>query len=206
MPQKAGDRVKLDRRDAVPLGRLWRSGALTPVSGPTGEADALRALTRAREEARPDLKATTCRLKACWLRQDSRDTGAATWGPAHLRWRAAVVCLTPAPHMVFQAQCRAVTAPTARLARLAQARPDQGNAWLVSPVVAALQARRGVQCTVAMTPVVAWGDQTRVETPRHLMTGMGLIPSAYTGGARRRPGARTNAGHTQARRALVKGA
>jgi transposase len=31
MPKKAGDRVKTDRRDAVQLARLMRSGDLTPV-------------------------------------------------------------------------------------------------------------------------------------------------------------------------------
>lgn len=31
MPTKAGDRVTTDRRDAVPLARLARSGDLTPV-------------------------------------------------------------------------------------------------------------------------------------------------------------------------------
>jgi transposase len=31
MPQKAGDRVTTDRRDAMQLARLMRSGDLTPV-------------------------------------------------------------------------------------------------------------------------------------------------------------------------------
>jgi transposase len=31
MPQKAGDRVTTDRRDAIPLARLRRSGDLPPV-------------------------------------------------------------------------------------------------------------------------------------------------------------------------------
>jgi transposase len=35
--KKAGDRVKTDRRDAVPLARLMRSGDLTPVYVPTVE-------------------------------------------------------------------------------------------------------------------------------------------------------------------------
>ena len=34
IPTKAGDRVKTDRRDAMPLARLMRSGDLTPVSSP----------------------------------------------------------------------------------------------------------------------------------------------------------------------------
>jgi transposase len=35
IPQKAGDRVKTDRRDAVPLARLRRSGDLPPSRSPT---------------------------------------------------------------------------------------------------------------------------------------------------------------------------
>jgi transposase len=42
IPQKAGDRVKTDRRDAVQLTRLMRSGDLTPVySSPVFPWDAL---------------------------------------------------------------------------------------------------------------------------------------------------------------------
>ncbi|HET8645840.1 MAG TPA: transposase [Vicinamibacteria bacterium] len=72
MPQKAGARVKPDRRDAGPLARLMRSGELTPVSGPTGEDDAMGARSRAREATMQELQAAKCRLNACLLRQDSR--------------------------------------------------------------------------------------------------------------------------------------
>jgi transposase len=206
IPQKAGDRVTTDRRDAVQLARLMRSGDRTPVYVPPVADEALRDLTRAREDALRDLKAATCRLKAFWLRHDSRSTGRATWGPAHLRWLAEVVCPTPAQPLVFQADVRAVNAHAARLQRREQALHEQVTAWRVSPVVAALQARRGVQCTVAVTTVAALGDLTRCENPRPLMKCLGLIPSAYSSGERRRPGSLTKAGHTHARRAVVEGA
>jgi hypothetical protein len=103
IPKKAGDRVKTDRRDAVPRARLARSGDLTAVSVPTGEDDAMRDLSRAREETRSDLKDATFRRKAFWLRHDIRYTGRATWGPAHLRWLSEVIGPTPAQHIVFQA-------------------------------------------------------------------------------------------------------
>src|SRR5919108_4516458 len=48
IPQKAGDRVTTDRRDAVPLARLARSGDLTPVDVPTVDDEAIRDLSRAR--------------------------------------------------------------------------------------------------------------------------------------------------------------
>jgi transposase len=206
MPTKAGDRVNTDRRDAVPLARLMRSGDLTPVDVPAVADDAIRDRSRAREDAIGDLKAATCRLKALLLRHASRSTGRATWGPAHRRWLAEVVCATPAPQMVFQAYVRAVPEHTARLQRLEQARRDQVKAWRRPPVVEALEGLRGVHCTVAVTLVAGLGDLTRVENPRHVMTYLGLIPSEYSSGARRRQGSSTTTGPTHARRALVEGA
>jgi transposase len=102
MPKKAGDRVKTDRRDTVPLARLARSGALIAVSVPTVEDEAIRDLTRVREDTRSHRKDAKCRLQAFLLRQDIRSTGRATWSPAHLRWLSEVVCPTPAQQIVFQ--------------------------------------------------------------------------------------------------------
>jgi transposase len=74
------------------------------------------------------------------------------------------------------------------------------------PVVDALQALRGVPCTVAVTRVAEMGDLTRFEHPRALMQCLGLLPSASSTGERRQQGAMTKAGNTQARRVLVEGA
>jgi transposase len=206
MPKKAGDRVQTDRRDAVALARLMRSGDLTPVSVPSGEDDAIRDLSRAREDTLSELKAATFRLNACWLRHDSRYTGRATWNPAHLRWLSEVVCATAAPHIVFQAYVRALNEHTERLPRLEQELQAQVQAWRFCPVVEVLPALRGVQCTVAVTTVAELGDLTRLAHPRELMTFLGLMPSEYSPGERRRQGSMTTAGNTQARRALIEGA
>ena len=87
IPKKAGDRVKTDRRDAVQLARLLRSGDLTPVYVPAVEDEAIRDLVRAREDTLKDLQAAQVRLTVFLLRHDIRYEGRATWGPAHLRWR-----------------------------------------------------------------------------------------------------------------------
>jgi transposase len=206
IPKKAGDRVKTDRRDAVQLARLMRSGDLTPVYVPKVEDEAIRDLTRAREDALQDLKAAKFRLKAFLLRQDIRYTGCATWGPAHLRWLAEVVCPTPAQQIVFQEYVRAVNEHRERLGRLEQELHDQVKSWRLYPVVDALQALRGVQFTVAVTTVAELGDLTRFDNPRQLMKFLGLIPSEYSSGERRRQGSLTKTGNTHARRALVESA
>jgi transposase len=206
IPKKSGDRVKTNRRDAIKLARLMRSGDLTPVYVPTVEDEAIRDLCRAREDTIHDLKAAKFRLKAFLLRQDIRYTGRATWSPAHLRWLSEVVCPTPAQQIVFQEYVRAITEHTERLQRLEQELHDQVQTWRLAPVVAALQALRGVQFTIAVTTVAELGDLTRFENPRQLMSYLGLTPSEYSTGERRRQGGITKTGNTHARRALIEGA
>src|SRR5919197_2221712 len=206
IPKKAGDRVKTDRRDAVQLARLARSGDLTLVYVPKVEDEAIRDLSRAREDTLSDLKDTKFRLKAFLLRHDIRYTGRANWGPAHLRWLSEVICPTPAQQIVFQEYVRAVTEHTERLQRLDQELQEHVHAWRLHAVVEALQALRGVQCTVAVTMVAEIGDLTRFDTPRELMRLLGLIPSEYSSGERRQQGSITKAGNTHARKALVEGA
>jgi transposase len=166
----------------------------------------MRDRSRAREETSSARTDATCRLNAFWRRHEIRYGGRAHGNPAHRRWRSAVVCPTPAPPSVFHADVRAVTAHTERLQRLAQARHDHAKAWRLHPVVEALQARRGVPCTGAVTMVAAIGDLSRCATPRALLKCLGLIPAAYSSGERRQQGSLTTAGNTQARRALGEGA
>jgi transposase len=205
-PKKPGDRVKTDRRDAVQLARLMRSGDLTPVYVPEVEDEAIRDLARAREDTIRDRKAAKNRLKAFLLRQDIRYDGRANWGPAHLRWLSEVVCPTPAQQIVFQEYVRAVSEHHERLQRLEAELHDQVQAWRLYAVVQALQAMRGVQFTVAVTLIAELGDLTRFENPRQLMSYLGLTPSEYSSGERRRQGTITKAGNTFARRALIEGA
>jgi transposase len=205
-PKKAGDRVKTDRRDAVQLARLLRSGDLSPVYIPSVEAEAIRDVVRAREDVLKDLKAAKVRLKAFLLRQDIRYEGRANWTAAHLRWLANVVCPTPAQQIVFQEYVRAVSEQTERLQRLEAELLPLVQTWRWAPVVAALQALRGVQFLAAVTLIAELGDLTRFETPRQLMSYLGLVPSEHSSGERRRQGSITKTGNSHARRVLVEGA
>lgn len=73
-------------------------------------------------------------------------------------------------------------------------------------MVEAIQALRGVELTGAVILLTELGDLTRFDNPRQLMGYLGLIPSEYTSGDRRRQGGITKAGNSHARRALVEGA
>lgn len=206
IPKKPGDKVKTNRRDAVQLARLMRSGDLTPVYVPEVEDEAIRDLSRAREDAIGDLKAAKHRLKAFLLRQDIRYEGKANWGPAHLRWLAEVVCPTPAQQIVFQEYVRAVNEHHERVERIQTELQEKAKGWRFHPVVEALQALRGVRFTVALSTVAELGDLSRFDSPRQLMSYLGLTPSEYSTGNTRRLGGITKTGNAHARRTLIEGA
>jgi transposase len=206
IPRKAGDRVKTDRRDAVTLARLLRSGDLSSIYVPTVDDEAIRDLSRARDDAVRDLKRSKVRLKAFLLRQDIRYEGRANWTAAHLRWLAHVVCPTPAQQIVFQEYVHTVTEQSERLRRLAAELQAAAQSWRLFPVVTAVQALRGIEFTGAITLIAEVGDLTRFDTPKKLMSYLGLTPSEYSSGEHRHQGGITKAGNGHARRALVEGA
>jgi transposase len=206
IPKRPGNRVKNDRRDAVEIARLLRSGDLTPVYVPSVEDEAVRDLCRARDAARVTLKSAKLRLKSFLLRLGMNYTGRANWTDAHRRYLAKVVCPTPAQQIVFQEAVRAVDEQVDRLARIEQELRDLAHTWRLHPVVESLQALRGVQWIVALTVVAELGDLTRFHNPRQLAAFVGLIPSERSSGEKRRQGAITKAGNARARRVLVEGA
>lgn len=206
IPRKPGDKVKTDRRDAVTLARLLRSSDLTAVYVPSVDDEAIRDLCRARDAARFTLKDAKLRLKALLLRQGLHYVGRADWTAAHRRYLAKVVCPTPARQIVFQEGVRAVDEQVDRLQRLETELRDLTPGWHLAPVVAALQALRGVQWLLAITVVEELGDLTRFDNPRQLAAYAGLIPSEYSSGSARRQGGITKAGNGRARRALIEAA
>jgi len=177
IPRKAGDRVKTDRRDATQLCRLLRSGDLTSIYVPLIEDEAIRDLSRAREDAVQDLKAAKFRLKSFLLRHDIRFNGKADWKSAHLRWFGEVKCAVSTQQIVFEESVRALGQCFERLERLDIClQGEVKSSWRLAPVVEALQALRGVRFTVAVTMVAEVGDLTRFTKPRQLMAYLGLHP------------------------------
>ena len=203
IPRPAGERVKTDRRDAMMLARLSRSGDLTAVRVPGAGDEAVRDLVRAREDAVRECRNARHRLKALLLRNGIRYAGKSAWTGAHLRWLATLKLAHAAQQIGFQEYLHAITEATARIARLEQAMRDALPAWTLRPLVQALQGLRGVQLVAAMTLVAELQDFMRFANPRQLMSYVGLVPGEYSSGPKRRQGSITKAGNSAARRMLV---
>lgn len=199
----SGDRVKTDRRDAMLLARLARSGDLAVVRVPDEVDESVRDLVRAREDAIREQRNGRHRLKALLLRNGISYAGKSSWTAAHLRWLATLKMPHPAQQIAFQEYLHMITEATARITRLEQALSATLPTWHLAPVVQALQALRGVQMIAAMTLVAELQDFLRFESPRQLMAYVGLVPGEHSSGPKRRQGGITKAGNSAARRMLV---
>ena len=94
----------------------------------------------------------------------------------------------------------------AQCERLERLLREAATEWRFYPVIQALQAMRGVQFTVAIGLLAEIGEFSRFETPRQLMAWLGLVPSEYSSGLRKRQGAITKCGNGFARRLLIEAA
>ena len=205
-PKKRGDRIKNDRRDAETLARLERAGELTPIYVPREEDEAMRDLTRAREDAMKALKTARHQLNAFLLRYGKRYPGKASWTPSHLRWLSDIALAHPSQQIVLQESILAVTGCTERAARLTDQIMKLLPEWRLFPVVQALQALRGVAPIVAATTIAEIGDLSRFENPRQLMAYLGLVPSEDSSGESTHRGSITKTGNGHVRRVLIEAA
>jgi transposase len=179
IPRKPGDRIKMDRRDALNLARLHRAGELTAVWVPDEAHEPIRDLVRARLAGVRSLRQARQQLTGFLLRQ-GRHYNRPAWTLIHRRWLAGLKFEQALHHIVLEDCIAAVEAATPRRYRL-----------------------RGIGLVAPATLVAELGDVTRFSNPRQLMAYLGLVPSEHSSGGTRRQGGITEAGNGAARRMLI---
>jgi transposase len=207
IPKKPGDRIKTDRRDACKLARTLRNGDLTAVWVPDEEQEAMRDLTRARDDlkaqerkARQQLNAYVLRHGHAWPSNKTR------WTQTHYNWLESLKFPHDWQQVVLQEYIDAVKAASQRVADITAQMERVLPQWSLAPVVDSLVALRGIDKLAAMVLLAELGDISRFDSPKQLMAFLGLVPSEHTSGGRRRQGAITRTGNSHARRMLVESA
>src|SRR5215211_9442679 len=101
VPQRPGDRVKTDPRDARKLARLHAGGLLEPIAVPSEPVEALRDLVRAREDARLDRMRDRHRMSKFLLRHGLRMPNR-SWGVTRRRWLGSLTFAYAHQQQAFQ--------------------------------------------------------------------------------------------------------
>ena len=204
IPVRPGNRVKTDRRDALNLARLHRSGDLTPVAVPSPELEAIRDLSRLRQSAKADLHRTRQRLLKLFPRiAIGEPTSMHRWTKRYHAWLAGLTVTSPVYQVVLDDLRAAIATGQARLDALTAALLAAAKEGPFAPVMAALQELHGVGPIIAIGLVAEMGDLTRFETARQAMAYAGLVPSEHSSGGRSSRGHITKAGNAHVRYLLV---
>ena len=205
IPQKPGDRVKTDRRDAAKLARLLRSGDLTPITVPTEDQEAVRDLVRAREAARRARTDARHRLTKFLLRHGLRHH-ACNWTHQFWKWVNRVTFTHPALTKTLQHYTdmvlhldRQIEALDTDIAEIASREPFRD-------MVAKLSCLRGISTLAAMVILSEVYDLHRFDTASEFMAFLGVVPSEHSSGQRQRRGGITKTGNGRVRRILVEAA
>jgi len=204
LPKKASDRIKTDRRDAVKLAQSLRSGETTAIWVPDEGHEAIRDLTRARDDMKSMERKARQQLGGFLLRHEKVwPTGKTRWTKGHFNWLEALKFDQPMLQVVLQEYIDTVKQAQQRVVDLTDQMHKVLMNWSMAPVIQALVCLRGIDVLSAMVIVAELGDLRRFESPRQLMAYLGLVPSEHSSGSRRRQGAITRTGNRHARRMLV---
>jgi transposase len=203
IPVRAGDRVKTDRRDALKLARLLRSGDLTPVWVPDREHEALRNLVRARGAAKGDELRAKHRLGKFLLCQGARPpVGVRNWCKRYFQWLRQLEFEHVADQVVFADYLAEVIAAGERVKRLEAALHQCAQTTPQAAVIQALQAFRGIGFLSAATIVAEAGDLRRFPTAPQFMGYTGAVPSEASSGPKHARGRITRTGNSALRHIL----
>jgi transposase len=207
IPRKPGERIKTDRGDARKLAQALRSGDLTAVWVPDEEQEAMRDLTRARDDLKAQERKARQQLNAYVLRQGHAwPSNKTRWTQTHYNWLESLRFAHDWQQVVLQEYIDAAKAGSNRVADITAQMERVLPQWSLAPVVDSLVALRGIDTLAAMVLLAELGDISRFDSPKQLMAYLGLVPSEHSSGGRRRQGAITKTGNSHARRMLVESA
>ena len=204
-PIKPGCPIKTDRRDARKLAELLRAGMLTEVVPPTEEEEAVRDLTRSRDDAQRDLTRARNRLSKFLMRRgcvyaiDRKPT----WSQKYRAWLRALTFQRTADQVIFEDYLLSVEQVEGRLEALTERIEQFAEQEPWRTRVQALRCFHGISTVTALALVAEIHDPRRFSHPRRLMSYLGLVPRESSSGMRERRGGITGAGNRHVRRLLV---
>ena len=205
VPNKPGERVKTDRRDARKLALLLRAGMLTEVHVPSPEQERGRGLVRLREVMRREvLRSRHYVLKFLQYRGLAYRDGK-NWTQRHWDYlrRVQLDGLDAVTYRelltLLEFKLDGLKRVEAQVAQLSTEEPYR-------EVVSRLRCYRGIETLTAMVVVSELWDIRRFPTAESLMSYLGLVPSEDSSGGRQHRGSITKTGNAYCRRVLVEAA
>ena len=202
IPRKPGERVKTDRRDAKKLLMMFKAGLLTEVHAPDEQQESARELTRLRETASENLKRIRHQLLKFLTRHGYVYTNGHHWTQKHITWMRTIEFTEPMLTNVFENYFDQMIYCIGRLDAIDKEVKLLADSQEYKEIVGILRCFHGIDTLTAITALTEIFEFGRFESPRHLMSYLGLTPSEDSSGEKQKKGPITKAGNKRVRRLL----
>jgi len=205
IPQRSGDRIKTDKRDALKLARLYRAGQLTPIHVPSVQEEAVRNLVRLRDALVRDVVESKNLVNKFLSVHGRHFPGKSRWTQKHWVWLRQQ-CFAAPEDFAWAEYLGLLEFKQSRLAEVDRRIEAYAVSDLYKDQVRRLCCLRGIGTVTAMTLVTEIIDFRRFPSARSLMSYLGLVPKENSSGERRRQSGITKTGNSRCRRVLVEAA
>ena len=207
IPKQSGDRVKTDKRDAAQLAVLHRAGLLTAIHIPVPAIEAVRDLSRARQDLDDDLKRVCRRLLAFLLRHGQVYRAGSHWTQAHHQWLDALRFESRAQQQTFEYYRAQIAIREQAVAAIS----SDLRGWLETPPIGQAAHRLAAYHAVSylgglIIAAEVADDWTRFSKAGSFMAFTGLVPSERSSGPSHHRGGITKTGNKIVRTQLVESA
>jgi len=200
------DRIKTDKRDATAIAWMLRRNEGGGIAVPEQEDEAARDLLRCRGDMRDDLKRAKQRLLKFLLRHGHVYENTRYWTGKHQKWMKTLVFDMPVDKAVFEQYLYTIESIEERIGRVDVQIKEIAESPRYAERVKKFRAFKGVDYIIALSLACEIGDFRRFPTAAAFMSYLGLVPSEYSSGKKRKQGGITKAGNGHIRKLLVEAA
>ena len=203
IPVKPGERIKTDRRDALKLLAMFKAGMLTEVYAPDLKQESARELTRLRDSARKNLMTARHRLLKFLTRHGYIYHEGDHWTRKHFQWLRSLELENAVMRDVFDNYFTEMEHCIGRLESLDKEVMQLAQSEPYKKIVGIIKCFYGIDTLTAISIITEIFDFGRFESPRCLMSYLGLTPSESSSGEKQKKGPITKAGNKHVRRLLT---
>jgi transposase len=206
IPERKGDRIKTDKRDARKLGRLYRAGELVSVHVPEEKEEAMRSFVRLREQISKEVQMSKQYvLKFLQARGITYREGT-NWTNRHRIFLKRQEFTDKYDEKVYGKYLFLLDLKETELKEIDSEIHEIAHGEEYRERVEKLTALRGVRELTAMGVITETVDFKRFGKAREYMSYLGLVPSESSSGGIERRGRLTRAGNKRIRRLLIESA
>ncbi|EKQ36267.1 transposase [Leptospira interrogans str. 2002000621] len=180
IPRQSSDKIKTDKRDAIKLARLLRSGDLESIHVPSEEDEAVRDYLRSRDSLRLDLGRNRQRLMKFLLRKGNVYSTTKYWTVSHYKWLNNLHFENEILHETFNDYYSRVRVQEENLKAMDQKIQEIAKSEAFRERVGILRCFRGVDYLTAMFLLSEVNDFRRFKTAGSFMSFLGLVPGEYS--------------------------